>query len=545
MIGGGLLLLLLGTLVPAHLREVDREVLQLAGRDSPTLQVEAERALAGQRAGAARLMLEAARGLGVAGAEPLRADDLVRSNRQIAPWGGPSPWLDRHAAAFVPDPTGRPPATLAWIMPEEVRASLLAALSESTHPVTRALLGCRELESTRLLPPVSSASGQPLDAALMLAGALVEAGRMHPSFMLELERGAIAAARGEDSMPIESALLELLAAASRLNWEQLASLMQRTEDRFALKTLVARAGSDGGGWPELFAAVVLNGGARGVAGYIDRHGDDALADLRASLPMGAGAVQELVRRGDPVRHARVRTAMIERLGMTGVRRLLARSAVRAPGLSLAVKYLLWVDGIFLVLAGLWYARHEFLEETNRRFEPRPDFQRLLVVTAAAAVLLFLTAEGLLVLRSGGSGSGGAMPFPMFTAQLRLDVPQVRSSDMNEKVIAMLAAFFVIQLAIYMLGLGRLRYIRAQMVDGPVKLRLLDNEEPMFDAPLYVGIGGSVLALVMRLTGFDEVSLMASYSSTLFGILFCFVLKVMHVRPYRQRLILESVEGRAS
>ena len=101
------------------------------------------------------------------------------------------------------------------------------------------------------------------------------------------------------------------------------------------------------------------------------------------------------------------------------------------------------------------------------------------------------------------------------------------------------------LAIYMLGLGRLRYIRAQMVDGPVKLRLLDNEEPMFDAPLYVGIGGSVLALVMRLTGFDEVSLMASYSSTLFGILFCFVLKVMHVRPYRQRLILESVEGRAS
>jgi hypothetical protein len=33
--------------------------------------------------------------------------------------------------------------------------------------------------------------------------------------------------------------------------------------------------------------------------------------------------------------------------------------------------------------------------------------------------------------------------------------------------------------------------------------------------------------------------MASYSSTLFGILFCFVLKVLHVRPYRQQLILQA------
>ena len=107
---------------------------------------------------------------------------------------------------------------------------------------------------------------------------------------------------------------------------------------------------------------------------------------------------------------------------------------------------------------------------------------------------------------------------------------------------MLVAFCVIQLPIYRAGVARLRHLRDRLVDSEVKLKLIDNEEALFDAPLYMGIAGSVLALVLRLTGFEGVSLMASYSSTLFGILFCFILKVMHVRPYRQRLILEIAEN---
>jgi hypothetical protein len=252
-------------------------------------------------------------------------------------------------------------------------------------------------------------------------------------------------------------------------------------------------------------------------------------------------VQELLRSGYRVHPARVRTWVMEKLGGEPLALWLARLAGRAPIFALGLKYLLWVDGLFLLLAGLWYGRHFFLEEANRRFEPRPDLQRLVAVTGAAAVLLFLISERLLILKSGAPETRAGRAFPVFQARLRLDIPQAKTPAMNEKILAMLVAFFVIQLAIYLVGLGRLRYIRSQGVEGAVKIKLLDNEEAVFDAPLYVGIGGSVLALVMRLSGFDEVSLMASYSSTLFGILFCFVLKVMHVRPYRQRLILESTE----
>jgi hypothetical protein len=400
---------------------------------------------------------------------------------------------------------------------------------------------CRTLEKAALFPPVPSASGQPFDAALILSGTLVEVGRIHPMLMLEWERGAMAAFRDQGSATFEAGLLELLAIARRMDWEQLATLMERMEDRASLQTLVAAAGDEGANWGALFSAIVMGGSARPVADFVRDHGERGVRDLRLALGLGTGAVQELLRTGHRVHAAKTRTWVMDKLGADRFSQWLARISGRAPIFALGLKYLLWLDGLFLLFAGLWYGRHFFLEETNRRFEPRPDLQRLLAVTAAAAVLIFLISERLLILKSNGPEARTGRAFPVFQARLRLDIPQAKTPDMDQKIIAMLIAFFVIQLAIYIIGLGRLRYIRGQGVEGAVKLRLLDNEEAVFDAPLYVGIGGSVLALVMRLSGFDEVSLMASYSSTLFGILFCFVLKVVHVRPYRQRLILESAE----
>jgi hypothetical protein len=201
--------------------------------------------------------------------------------------------------------------------------------------------------------------------------------------------------------------------------------------------------------------------------------------------------------------------------------------------------MLWLDGMFLVVLGLWYGRRLTLAEVNRRFQPRPDLRLLVVVAVAASVVWVLGSERMLSLKSTSSPEEVTEAMPSFKVRLQVNAEQVQSVAMNEKVVGMLVAFLVIQFAVYLVGLGRLRHIRGQMVQEGVKLQLLDNEESMFDAPLYIGIGGSVFALVLRLTGFDDVSLMASYSSTLFGILFCFVLKVMHVRPYRQRLILEA------
>ena len=263
--------------------------------------------------------------------------------------------------------------------------------------------------------------------------------------------------------------------------------------------------------------------------------------MRKGLGMGVGAVQALLGEGERIHEGRWRGWLVRALGAEKAARWVSASTRRTPTLALAVRYLLWLDGLFLLILGLVWGRRMFLTDTHRRFDPRPDLVSVGVVAVTVVLGVFLASERFLGLQFGAAAGRAASGIPVLKARVRLDLPPATNSLMNEKVIGMLVLFFAIQLAIYLIGLSRLRHIRGQGVSGDVKLKLLDNEESMFDAPLYVGIAGSVLALVLRLTGFGDVSLMASYSSTLFGILFCFILKVMHVRPYRQQLILEASE----
>ena len=102
----------------------------------------------------------------------------------------------------------------------------------------------------------------------------------------------------------------------------------------------------------------------------------------------------------------------------------------------------------------------------------------------------------------------------------------------------LATFFVIQGVIYIWCLTKLAEIRRQPMEPRMKLRLLENEDQLFDAGLYVGFVGSVLSLILGTIGIGKISMMA-YASTSFGIIFVSVLKIFHVRPLRRKLILES------
>jgi hypothetical protein len=112
-------------------------------------------------------------------------------------------------------------------------------------------------------------------------------------------------------------------------------------------------------------------------------------------------------------------------------------------------------------------------------------------------------------------------------------------ELNHVTLLVLLLFFVIQLVIYCFCLIKLKEISKQMLHPQMKLQLLDNEENLFDFGLYVGLGGTVLSLILVAIGIVEASLMAAYASTLFGILFVAMLKVLHLRPYRRKLILEN------
>ena len=64
----------------------------------------------------------------------------------------------------------------------------------------------------------------------------------------------------------------------------------------------------------------------------------------------------------------------------------------------------------------------------------------------------------------------------------------------------------------------------------IKLKLLENEDHLFDAGLYLGFAGTIVSLILVSLGVIQPSLMAAYSSTSFGIIFVSIFKIFNLRP---------------
>ena len=100
----------------------------------------------------------------------------------------------------------------------------------------------------------------------------------------------------------------------------------------------------------------------------------------------------------------------------------------------------------------------------------------------------------------------------------------------------------ILIVIFMICLSRVSQIKNEELNAGLKLGLLDNEENLFDLGLYVGLGGTVLSLILLLVlDVKQDALIGAYTSTLFGILFVAALKIVIIRPYRNHLLVKQAE----
>ena len=119
------------------------------------------------------------------------------------------------------------------------------------------------------------------------------------------------------------------------------------------------------------------------------------------------------------------------------------------------------------------------------------------------------------------------------------IKQTVMNPLNATVWLTLLAFFVLQALIYVSCLVKLAEIRRQPVPPRMKLKLLENEDHLFDAGLYLGFVGTIISLIIASIGLVKFSLMAAYSSTSFGIIFVVIFKIFHLRPARRKLLLEA------
>ncbi|MGY8674081.1 MAG: hypothetical protein ACKVHO_16005, partial [Verrucomicrobiia bacterium] len=109
---------------------------------------------------------------------------------------------------------------------------------------------------------------------------------------------------------------------------------------------------------------------------------------------------------------------------------------------------------------------------------------------------------------------------------------------NQSTIVSVLIFALLQILYYMVCLMKIREIDMHPTPPSVKLRLMENEENLFDGGLYLGIAGTAAALVMQVMQVIDANLLAAYSSNLFGIVCVAFIKIGHVRSFKRQLILQ-------
>lgn len=499
-----------------HLRAVDPAVLHRAGMGTASL-VDRGIALAQEKqTSSARLLLQAAQNENVPGAGEIAL------------------------ALSISGSSNSPSVTATeFVVRLENRQHVLNSLSASTSPAVRDLLHCRDLTNTVLFPPSASASGQAFDAAVSVCGRLLESNAFTPALRDALVTRAASANHGGDTEPLEAVLMDVMSLGQRFDWEQLETFVKNVNDSRTLNLLAEDARNAGGQLPELFAAVELAQQPAKVADYLANFSLSGMHDLGEALRYGAGGVDELTRRNQRLYDS----PLSRRWTASGPLALFFRAgsdyALRVPWFALTVKWFFYISCGFLIALALHFA--------SPPVAPIEEPLRVRGVHVAREVLFALGFLLVVLLLSepflAQEGQKADIPFrlrlPTVGAVAAGATPNIKLKLLMTTSLLTLFIFFVLQALLYCACLVKLAEIRRQKVAPRVRLRLLENEEHLFDAGLYLGFGGTIVCLILASMGLTQFSLMAAYSCTSFGILFVSIFKIFQLRPVRRQLLLQA------
>jgi hypothetical protein len=536
-----LLLLVCGVAVPAHLRAVDASVLQRAGRQTASLIQQGLMLVKQNNLGAAQLLLQAAQAEGLSDRQSLSVaiTDLAAQHPRWLVWGGGDIPLDRlfGSDSHLPK-SGSEPFT-DFVVREDNRAVVLELLRASPLPAVQELLRCRALTNTVIFSPSQSAAGQALDTALASCGLLLERGHLSGGLSNAVFGLAAASNRGGDPQRLEQLLLDLMSLGQRFNWGQLVGVVEQIQDTETLRLLVNLVRKSEAQLPVLFAATQISGKPAQVAAYLMNFSQTGLKDLGASLRFGAGGVNELLRRNLRL-HASRYAWQETGLGPFGEAFSPAADLCwRMPRLGLTLKWLLYLAAGFLIAAALHFARPA-ATALERPLQVRGfHVAREMLFALGFLLVVLLLSEPFLARESQRVEFPFRLRLPMVGSVVPAGTSGINHSIMNQLSLLTLLLFFVLQALLYTASLVKLAEIRRQDLPSRIKLKLLENEDHLFDAGLYLGFAGTIVSLILVSLGVIQPSLMAAYSSTSFGIIFVSVFKIFHLRSARRTLLLEA------
>ncbi len=526
---GGALALVLAWLMPVNLKSVTVPLVERAGYDTLSLAQAGLHWAQSEKTGPAALLLKVAENLSDPGAPALKKSlaTLMAGHPELLAWGGYDPFLE--PLLKLRSNQGRTASTpvIEFLVAAEARHSLRSYLANSRSLGVQALLRLPELSGTGRFVPANRPGGQTLDTLILISALLYQGEHLSPPLQRELRSLVENALLKNQLGELEAVFLNLLSLSRRLDWIQLCELLRRTED---FKTMgeyahLARVAPDD--FALIYAAALFSESSDKVAAYLLLYGKAGLEDLRFSLRHGQGAARLLLERQLPInRNALIGPGAIAEFGLL------------YPRLAILVRWAGFLIGASSILRGF----DKLLFRAQPGFGPALPHAKSGLLAILLAALFAIATEPFLL-----KGT------PLSEFKVRLSLPALATSSippnpanstsslttMDASTLLSIGFFAALQIAMYLICLMKIREIARQPHSPFVKLKLMENEENLFDGGLYIGIGGTATALVLQVLQIIEPNLLAAYSSNLFGITCVALVKIRHVRPYKRSLIIEG------
>jgi len=529
LVFAGVVIAALAWLLPVSLKSVSRGLLRSAGAATPSVAAFGRDLVDSEKIGPALFFLQTAKAVGDPGAPALETavDELSARQPALVAWGGWDASLD--PLFNLRQKTTRTSSTpvLTFLVPESARDRVRAYLANSGSLGVQTILRTRDITSTGRFVPASRAGGQPLDALILLTGLLYQGEHLSPRLQREVRSLAEAAVQRNELGDLEGFYMDLLSLGRRLDWTQLAELVKRTDSVQTVSEYahLARVAPDQ--LPFIYSAALLSNSSDRVSAYLIRFGKSGSEDLRLAISDGRGAVNLLLQRAVPVNRS------------PGPAMGAASALVlEHPRLMLAVKYAGYILGLFLLLRGLdiWVISPGGGPSAGPQQHVRAG-----VLAIVLSALLIVATEPFLLKAAPSSEYRVRLAIPMLatTATQTESAQTSKPVIMETSTLVSIGIFAALQVGMYMACLRKIREIETQDASPQLKLRLMENEENLFDSGLYVGMMGTAAALVLQVVGVIEPNLLAAYSSNLFGIICVALVKIRHVRGFKRRLILEG------
>ena len=524
-------------MLPTRFKSIPWGLVHEAGADGESLADLGKGFLLDGNFGAADLLIASAEKSGLAEAALLRSRLQIEmeSNPQLARWGAWDPFLDAALRELPLERYSSEPGVVGVMLAREARTSVAGLLENSRNPMVKLLLESGAHSTYRRLFPVSSVSGRPLEVTLLGLALFAQGEHLGAGLKRDLQAALWEAKASGDAGACEEIYLDALSLMRLFDWGQLKPLLERCDSAETLRRWRYLFHRKGDQVPLAYAMVLSADKNEDLLAYLGRFGDSGFSSLSASLAAGLDGFRLVAREGLPIERDE---EWRQESAVARFQQALAPFCLRNPDLALASRFGAFFLGAFLAFWGGSMFRLFFKEQVSR---PLAYTQRLFGSLASVLVLVVLSEP---YLSSGATLEGYSFKFVMpvlaqVDGELQVVETTPETTSMEPATILSISFFFLLQVLVFLICMLKVREIERRELDPLVKLKLMENEDNLFDSGLYVGIAGTCISLVLQVIGLVEANLLAAYSSNLFGILSVAIVKIRLVRPYKTKLIMAS------